>query len=109
VSGLYDESFLLKKDKYSYFLGGVHALTTIKSDLGPQAADQEKLLILKDSYAHSFIPFLTQHVSEVDIIDIRYYNGNIGAYMKENGITDVLMMFNTATFIENGEIQKIDD
>ncbi|QJD88212.1 hypothetical protein HH215_17800 [Cohnella herbarum] len=109
VTGLYDDSFLGKKDQYSYFLGGVHALTTIKTSLDPQTADQGKLLVLKDSYAHSFIPFLTQHVSQIDMIDIRYYNGNIGDYMKENGITDVLMMFNTATFVENGEILKIDD
>jgi len=109
VATLYDDSFLRKKDKYSYFMGGVHALTTIKNDLDPQAVDQNKLLVLKDSYAHSFIPFLAPHVAEIHVIDVRYYNGNIGDYMTENGIEDVLLLFNTATFVENGEILKIDN
>jgi len=108
-SSLYDDRFLAKKDQYSYFLGGVHALTTIKSDLGPKGADLDKLLIVKDSYAHSFIPFLTQHVEDIRVIDIRYYNGSIGDYMAENGIRNVLLLFNTATFVDNGEILKIDD
>lgn len=82
---------------------------TIKSTLDPHSVDKDKLLFVKDSYAHSFIPFLTQHVSDLHIIDIRYYNGSISDYMADNGIKDVLMLFNTATFVENGEILKIDD
>ncbi|RKP48845.1 hypothetical protein D7Z26_20950 [Cohnella endophytica] len=105
LDGLYDDSFLQKKDQYSYFLGGVHALMTLKSDLAH--ADLDKLLIVKDSYAHSFIPFLTQHVKEIHVIDVRYYNGSIGDYMKENGIKEALLLFNTATFVGNGEITKL--
>jgi len=104
-SSLYENSFLEKKDKYSYFLGGVHALSTITSRLSEP--DLDKLLVLKDSYAHSLIPFLTQHVAEIHIIDVRYYNGSIGDYMEENGIRDALFLFNTATFAGNGEILKL--
>ncbi|GAB6989926.1 DHHW family protein [Paenibacillus pini] len=107
LTSLYDQSYLGKKDQYSYFLGGVHALMTIKSKLEPKNIDKDKLLVIKDSYAHSFIPFLTQHVSEIHIIDIRYYNGSIKEYMAANGIKDVLMLFNTGTFVENDEILKI--
>jgi len=104
---LYDEQFLTKKDQYSYFLGGVHALSKITSHPDAGGTDLDKLLVVKDSYAHSFIPFLTKHVSEIHVIDLRYYNGSIGGYMQENGITDVLMLFNTATFVDNGEILKL--
>jgi len=104
-SGLYDDSFLGKKDKYSYFLGGVHALSTIESRV--DNADLDQLLIVKDSYAHSLIPFLTAHVSRIHVIDVRYYNGSIGGYLEEKGIRDVLFLFNTATFAENGEIAKL--
>ncbi|BBH22962.1 membrane protein [Paenibacillus baekrokdamisoli] len=106
-ASLYDFSFLAKKDKYSYFLGGVHALMKITSKLDPQTVKQEKLLVIKDSYAHSFIPFLTLHVPEIDVIDIRYYNGSISKYMLENGITKVLFLFNTTTFIDNNAIMKL--
>jgi len=109
LTSLYDDSFLQKKDQYSYFLGGVHALMTLKNNIDPQAVDMDKLLLIKDSYAHSFIPFLTQHVSEIHVIDIRYYNGSISDYLADNEIKNVMLLFNTATFADNGEILKIDN
>lgn len=107
VSGLYDNSYLETKDKYSYFLGGVHALMTIHSDISPAEADQQKLLVIKDSYAHSVLPFLALHVPEIHVMDLRYYNGNVGEYMEQNEIKDVLMLFNTSTFVENRELLKL--
>lgn len=107
LTSMYDESFLEKKDKYSYFLGGVHALMSIKTDLDPQQIDQEKLLVIKDSYAHSMIPFLTNHIPEIHVIDIRYYNGSIAEYMEENEIKDVLYLFNTSTFVEESSLLKL--
>lgn len=107
LTSMYDPSYLEKKDKYSYFLGGVHALMKITSQLDPQEVKQDKLLVIKDSYAHSVIPFLTLHVPEIHVIDIRYYNGSISDYMAQNEIKDVLLLFNTATFVENASILKL--
>ena len=104
---MYDESFLDKKDQYAYFLGGVHALMTIKSDLDAQHIEQDKLLIIKDSYAHNVIPFLTNHIPEIHVIDIRYYNGSVSDYMADNGIQDVLYIFNTSTFVEDSSLLKL--
>lgn len=104
---IYDDSFLEKKDKYAYFQGGVHALVTLKSRLAAGQADLEKLLIFKDSYAHSMVPFLTNHVQEIHMIDIRYYNGSISDYMEQNGIGNVLLLFNTSTFIEERGLLKL--
>jgi alginate O-acetyltransferase complex protein AlgJ len=104
---LYDDSYLGKKDKYSYFQGGVHALVTITNQIAPEDSDLEKLLIVKDSYAHSMLPFLTNHVKEIHMIDIRYYNGNIGDYMEENGIQNALFLFNTSTFVQERNLLKL--
>ncbi len=106
---MYDENFLDKKDQYSYFLGGVHALMTITSDLDAQQIKQDKLLIIKDSYAHNFIPFLTNHIPEIHVIDIRYYNGSVSDYMADNGIEDVLYIFNTSTFVEETSLLKLNN
>ncbi|WP_054954649.1 DHHW family protein [Paenibacillus dakarensis] len=108
LTSMYDELFLAKKDKYSYFLGGVHALMKLTSKLDPTFVQQEKLLVIKDSYAHNVIPFLTLHVPEIHVIDLRYYNGSISEYMSENRIKDVLMLFNTATFVDNSALLKLD-
>ena len=107
VTSMYDESFLAKKDQYSYFLGGVHALMKLTTALDPQQIAQEKLLVIKDSYAHNVLPFLTNHVPEIHVIDLRYYNGDIGNYLSENNIQDVLFLFNTATFIEDTALLKL--
>ncbi|MBY0123570.1 DHHW family protein [Bacillus sp. S/N-304-OC-R1] len=108
-TSMYDASFLDKKDQYSYFLGGVHALMKLTTSLEPQSIQQQKLLVIKDSYAHSVIPFLTNHVPEIHVIDIRYYNGSISKYMSENGIKDVLFLFNTATFVDNDALLKLNN
>ncbi|MEK4423618.1 DHHW family protein [Solibacillus sp. FSL K6-1523] len=107
VTSMYDERFLAKKDQYSYFLGGVHALIKLTTRLDPQQVTQEKLLVIKDSYAHNALPFLTNHIPEIHVIDLRYYNGSIGNYLSENNIQDVLFLFNTATFIEEAALLKL--
>ncbi|MEG0384991.1 MAG: DHHW family protein [Solibacillus sp.] len=107
VTSMYDESYLVKKDQYSYFLGGVHALMKLTTALDPQQIAQEKLLVIKDSYAHNVLPFLTNHVPEIHVIDLRFYNGDIGVYLSENDIKDVLFLFNTATFVEDAALLKL--
>ncbi|MGE7091806.1 DHHW family protein [Lysinibacillus sp. NPDC048646] len=107
MTTMYDKSFLTKKDQYSYFLGGVHALMKLTTELAPQQIEQDKLLVIKDSYAHNVIPFLTNHVSEIHVIDLRYYNGSIAKYMTEHGIEDVLLLFNTATLVEDSSLLKL--
>lgn len=107
VTSMYNESFLTKKDQYSYFLGGVHAVMTLTTELESQQIAQDKLLIIKDSYAHNLLPFLTNHVPEIHVIDLRYYNGSITKYLNENGIKDVLFLFNTATLVEDAALLKL--
>lgn len=109
MTSMYDPSFLAKKDQYSYFLGGVHALMKLTTKLEPGQIDQDKLLVIKDSYAHSVIPFLTRHVPEIHVIDIRYYNGSISEYMSKNGIKDVLFLFNTSTLVGDTSLLKLNN
>ncbi|WP_391205940.1 DHHW family protein [Psychrobacillus sp. L4] len=109
LTSMYDPSFLAKKDQYSYFLGGVHALMKLTTKLDSQQIDQDKLLVIKDSYAHSVIPFLTRHVSEIHVIDIRYYNGSISEYISKNGIKDVLFLFNTSTLVGDTSLLKLNN
>ncbi|MEK4485114.1 DHHW family protein [Psychrobacillus sp. FSL H8-0484] len=107
ITGMYDTSFLAKKDQYSYFLGGVHALMKLTTELESRQIEQDKLLILKDSYAHSLIPFLTRNVPEIHVIDIRYYNGSITEYLTKNEINDVLFLFNTSTLVSDSALLKL--
>ena len=51
---LYDEEALLKKDKYQVFQGGNHGMVKI------EGKGEGNILIIKDSFANSFVPFLAE-------------------------------------------------
>ncbi|MBP1737622.1 MAG: hypothetical protein H6Q60_1503 [Oscillospiraceae bacterium] len=95
-SGLYVDSFLSKKDKYSMFLGGNTPLCVIKTGL----TDAPKLLIIRDSYTDSLAPFLTAHFSEIHLVDLRYYNSfNPKDYIQQNGIDAAAVLFSVDNFV----------
>ena len=71
-----------------------HPEYTIKTPV----ESKERLLIVKDSYANSFIPFLTQDYYEIVVVDPRYYFDNIDRLMDSEGITKVLFLYNSDTF-----------
>lgn len=85
---------LKKKDKYTVFGGSNHPEYTIKTPV----ESKERLLIVKDSYANSFIPFLTQDYYEIVVVDPRYYFDNIDRLMDSEGVTKVLFLYNSDTF-----------
>lgn len=91
---IYHMENLDKKDKYTVFLDGNHPYIKIKTNV----KEDKKLLIIKDSFANSFIPFLTGHFSEIHIIDPRYYKDDIVDLIEEENIDDVLILYSVDTF-----------
>ena len=88
--GIYWEEYLEKKDKYSVYLGGNRGVDVVKNY---DVKNGRKLLILKDSYANSMIPYLATNFSEIHLIDLRYYNFNVYDYIEEQGITDAAAIY----------------
>ena len=80
-------SALDTKDKYTVFFGGNHPLVTIKTT----ANNGKILLIFKDSYANSFVPFLIPYYQQIVMIDPRYYYDDVEQLMTQRGVTDVLL------------------
>ena len=90
---LYDESYLDVKDKYSMFMGGncpLHEIVT--GNEGPS------LLIIRDSYTDSLIPFLLDDFSEIHVIDLRYYRMSVSDYIAEHDFDNVLVAYSVSTF-----------
>ena len=81
ADSLYAMEQLLRKDKYAVFLNGNHARIHIKT-ANPSG---RKLLVVKDSYANSLIPFLIKHFSEIHVIDLRYYDEDLASFVNEQG------------------------
>ena len=97
---LYDTSFLSVKDKYSMFLGGNQSLGVVKTP----NADKPKLLILRDSYTDSLVPFLTPHFSEIHLIDLRYYKLSLSDYIQQNDIDQALVLYSVPNFVTDSNL-----
>jgi hypothetical protein len=91
---LYDAAFLATRDKYAYFLGGNNPVVTIDTGL----RNGRTLLLVKDSFAHSFAPFLTAHFERVILADPRYCRDGFARFFRENDVTDVLFLYSAVQF-----------
>lgn len=101
----YDESFLQQKDKYCYFGSGNQALLVLENK---NAKSDKELVIVKDSFANCFIPFLIDEYSKIHVIDPRYYMPHISDYVKkQDNVAEVLVLYNIDSLNINNGIVKI--
>ncbi|MGL5822936.1 MAG: DHHW family protein, partial [Sarcina sp.] len=101
---IYNLDNLKKRDKYSVFLDGNHSQIIIKND---EATNNKKLLVLKDSFANSFIPFVANHFDEVHVIDLRHFYGSLKEYIKLNNFDEILNVYSLKTLAEDNTIARI--
>ena len=69
------------------FMGGncpLHEIVT--------GSEGPSLLIIRDSYTDSLIPFLLEDFSEIHVIDLRYYRMSVADYIAQNGFDKVLVL-----------------
>lgn len=94
---LYVRDFLDVKDKYSSFTGSNVPIVTIETDV-----DTDKtLLIVKDSYAHSLVPFLSKHYKKITMVDMRYIHAGLDRFIDMSEYSQALFMFNVISFSED--------
>ena len=99
-TSLFNSDKLKHKDKYQVFLNGNHPLIEIETDKNLD----KKILVIKDSFANNFVPFLTENYGNIFLIDLRYYTESINEFMKNNDINEVLFLYNVNTFNEDDSI-----
>lgn len=100
---LYDRDALAKRDKYKVFLGGNYGLVQIDTSL----KNNRRLLVIKDSFGNSFVPFACNHFETSYVADLRYLNINIDAFMEEMKITDLLVLYNTVNLCQDKNVWKV--
>ena len=100
---LYQREFLEKKDKYSVFLGQNQPIITITTDF----PGGESLIIFKDSYAHSLVPFLSLHYSRITLVDLRYLNFSFENQVNLSDYTQALFCYNVKTFVDEDNVRKV--
>ena len=92
ADSIYERKYLDGSDQYAVFLNSNQAQTVI------EGSGTGKLLIVKDSYANTFAQFTVDEYAEVHLIDPRFFGGSVSEYAAENGIDEVLVIYNIPNF-----------
>ena len=100
IGGLYVESKLAEKDKYSSFMGGNNPLYIIRN---PNAATDKKLLVVRDSYTDSLAPFLSQTYSEIHLVDLRYYRVSVADYAEMVEADEIFLCYSVENFVKDAD------
>lgn len=95
VHGLYQEQHLAGEDAYRYFLDGNHGLVEITT-----GQEGGHLAVIKDSFANCLIPYLTLHYEKITVIDPRFFRTDIGAWLSDKDVTQVLILAQDTTNVE---------
>ena len=103
TASLYDSSKLKTRDQYAVFLGENTSVVDIKT----VSESKRRLLLIKDSYANSFGPFLTPYFREIVLVDPRYYSGTIEDIMDTYRISDVLYLYSGNTFFQDNNLKGV--
>lgn len=98
---VYFRENLDKKDKYLSFLGENVPKIEITSE-----ASGGSILVIKDSYANCFLPFLTKHFSKVTAVDMRYIM-DLQEQTDPAAYDRVLILYNAATFSTDRNVAKL--
>ena len=93
-NSLLEKKHLNTKDKYQVYLDGNHSVTRIDTSV----KNGKTLLVIKDSYANSFMTLAANHYETIYMVDLRYFRSSLAEFIKEKEITDILVLYNAITF-----------
>lgn len=98
---LYDFSFLKTADQYSVFTGGNQAVLQITGGI----KNGKTLLLIKDSFANSILPFLAEDYEKLIVVDLRQLNVSGDRLLEMFSPTDILILYNSAQFAQDKEFE----
>lgn len=98
---LYDVSFLKTADQYSVFTGGNQAVLEITGGI----KNGKTLLLIKDSFANSILPFLAEDYEKLVVVDLRQLNVSGDWLLEMFSPTDILILYNSAQFAQDKEFE----
>lgn len=81
------------RDKYAAFLDGNNGYSVIEGN------GTGSILVVKDSYANSFVPNLTQNYAKIGVVDFRNFKYGLDSTIEQEGYDEVLILYNFQTFI----------
>lgn len=102
---LYDKSFLNSNYMYNIYLGENVPALRIKTNVN----NNKKLMVIKDSYADCFIPFLTQHYSEITVISTDFPDFRFTDYFNINSYEQVIFICGSENLLNPDSMNILDN
>ena len=100
---VYDLRAAAGRDPYEMFLGGARSIIKITN---PNAAQERRLIVFRDSFGSSIAPLLAAGYSEITLVDIRYISpSSLGKQIDFTKTDDALFLY-SASVINNSETIK---
>ena len=98
---LYSMAALEEKDHYKIFMGGNYAKVVIDTGAGTGRS----LLVVKDSFANSFLPFLVREYDTITVLDLRYYREGVQPLADQ--ADDILVLYELTSFAADKNLYKL--
>ncbi len=103
VSDFYKYDELDEKDKYLFFGGENKGTETVRSNV----KNGRRLLLIKDSYANSLVPFLALDYEEITLLDLRYATASVLKSTDKMQYDDILFLYNCDGFSTETSLSKL--
>lgn len=102
TASVFEQDKAASANPYDVFFDGNHGLMQIDTAHGGK-----NLLVIKDSYANCFLPFLVPYYRSITVVDPRYYYDDLDKLIKEQGIQEILFLYNANTFFSDDSLGEI--
>lgn len=90
------------RDKYAAFLDGNNGYSVIEGN------GEGGILVVKDSYANCFVPFLTANYEKIGVVDLRNFSYGLDSTIESEGYDQILILYNFQTFIADNRVVYMD-
>ena len=104
---LYVSELLDSPEPYAVYLKGNQPLTRIRTTHAAEEMSGRKLLVIKDSFGNSLLPFLVNHYSETLVVDLRNFNQDLTELIDNEQITDVCVVQNPSQMSKEKSIYRM--
>lgn len=93
VPEMFETKDYYNANPYAGYIGGDYGLCHI---VNRQPPNDKRVLLVRDSFACAFTPYLAQACAELDTIDMRAFPQTIASYIEETKPDLVLFLYNAA-------------
>jgi len=100
--GLMNLDKLNTRDKYGAFLNGNNGYSVVEGD------GAGSILVVKDSYANSLIPYLTANYAKIGVVDFRGLAYGLDSTIEKEGYDEILIVYNFQTFRTDTKVIYLD-